>query len=110
MEEKGFERKEKEGDRMEDQTKDYVAKEGLEEEVQKKKCDLVQVEKGLEESTQVLAEDFTKGRIGATMTTAGLQLVRDTREACARGDPEACERLELIRRFLKEVPRKDSED
>jgi hypothetical protein len=73
------------------------------EQVEREECDLVQVENELEKATQVLAKDFTKGRIGATMTEAGLQLVRDTQESCARGDPQACERLKLIKRFLEQI-------
>jgi hypothetical protein len=104
MQEKNLKREEKEGRLMED----YVGNESLEEEVQKQECDLAQVEKGLEESTQVLVEDFTKGHIDATMTMTGLQLVRDTREACVRGDLEACKRLELIRGFLERIRPKES--
>jgi len=92
---------------MEDRAEDYVAKESLEGEVEEQQCDLSQVEKGLEESTQVLVEDFTKGHIDATMTMTGLQLVQDTREACARGDPQACKRLELIGGFLERIRPKE---
>jgi hypothetical protein len=91
---------EKEGDAMEDQTKDYVANESLKE-VEEQQCDLVQVEKGLKETTQVLVEDFNKGLIDATTTLTGLQLVQYTREACTQGDPQACEKLKLIKRFLE---------
>ena len=87
---------------MEDRAEDYVANESLEE-VEEQRCNLSQVEKGLEESTKVLVEDFTKGHLDATMTMTGLQLVQDTREACSRGDPQACKRLELIRDFLERI-------
>lgn len=93
---------------MEHWDEDRAASQSTEEEVQKQECDLIEVEKSLDESTKILFQDFSERRIGATMTTTGLQLVQDAREACARGDPEACKRLELIRRFLKEVHRKDS--
>jgi hypothetical protein len=88
---------------MEDRAEDYVAKESLEEEVEEQQCDLSQVEKGLEDTTKILFEDFSKRRIDATMTMTGLQLVQDTREACARGDPQACKRLELIGGFLERI-------
>jgi len=79
-----------------------------ENEVEEQQCDLVQVEKGLEDTTRVLFEDFSKRRIDVTMTVTGLQLVRDAREACAGGDPEACKRLELINRFLARIRPKES--
>ena len=90
---------------MENQT----ANKTLQEQVEREECDLVEVEKGLEDTTKILVEDFTKGRIDATMTMTGLQLVRDTREACARGDLEACGRLQLIRRFLGRVRKETAE-
>jgi len=79
-----------------------------EEQVGEQECDLAQVQEGLEESTKILCEEFTKGRIDTTMTMTGLQLVRDAREACAQGDPEACRRLALITGFLERVGRKES--
>jgi len=79
-----------------------------EERVKEQECDLVQVEEGLEESTQFLFEEFTEGRIDATMTMTGLQLVQDTRDACGRGDLDACRRLDLIKRFLERVGPKES--
>lgn len=79
-----------------------------EERVKAQECDLVQVEEGLEESTQFLFEEFTEGRIDATMTTTGLQLVQDARQACAQGDPNACRRMELIERFIQGVGHKES--
>lgn len=74
-----------------------------EEKIEREECDLAQVEKGLQESTKTLIEDFNKGLIDATMTITGLQLVQDTREACARGDLRACERLGLIKGFLERI-------
>lgn len=86
---------------------DRAANKALEEQVEREACDLVEVEKGLQESTKILVEDFTKGLIDATMTVTGLQLVQDTREACARGDLQACGRLELIRGFLERIRPKE---
>jgi predicted methyltransferase MtxX (methanogen marker protein 4) len=80
-----------------------------EEKMEREECDLVQVEKGLEDTTKILVEDFTKGRIDATMTMTGLQLVQDTREACARGDLEACGRLQLVKRFLERARKESAE-
>jgi len=103
MEEKNLKRKEKEGDQMEDRTKDYVANESLEEEVEEQECDLSQVEKSLEQATQVVFDDFKKRSIDATLAATGLQLIQDAREACAHGDIKACQRLALINRFLGRV-------
>lgn len=88
---------------MQDSYGNQPALEAPEEQVEKEECNLVEVEKGLQESTSTLVEDFTKGLIDATLTLTGLQLVKDTREACARGDPQACKRLELIGDFLKRI-------
>ncbi len=88
---------------------DRAANKALEEQIEREECDLVQVEKGLEDTTKILFEDFSKRRIDATITMAGLQLVQDTREACARGDLGACERLELIKRFLERVRKESAE-
>ena len=53
-------------------------------------------------------EEFTEGRIDATMTTTGLQLVQDARQACAQGDPNACRRMELIESFIQGVGHTES--
>jgi len=58
-----------------------------EERVKVQECDLIQVEEDLEESTQFLFEEFTEGRIDATMTTTGLQLVQDARQGMCSGRP-----------------------
>ena len=86
-----------------------AANKTLHEQVESEQCDLLEVEKGLEDTTKILVEDFTKGRIDATMTMTGLQLVQGTREACARGDLGACGRLQLIRRFLERVRKESAE-
>ncbi len=78
-----------------------------EEKIEREECNLVEVEKGLQGSTKTLVEDFTKGLIDTTMTVTGLQLVKDTREACARGDPKACKHLELVTAFLERIRPKE---
>ena len=70
-------------------------------------CDLGQVEETLNKTTKVLFEGFSSRRVDPTLTVAGLQLVQDAREACNRGDKDACRRLELIQRFLERI-RKES--
>ena len=80
-----------------------------EEEIEKEGCDLAQAEKGLQEQTKILFEDFSQRRIDATITMTGLQLVQDTREACTRGDLGACGRLQLIKRFLERVRKESAE-
>ncbi len=74
-----------------------------EEQVETLECDLVEVEKTLDDTTKILFEHFTKRRIDATITMAGLQLVEDTRKACAQGNSEACSRLNLVSRFIERI-------
>ena len=78
-----------------------------EEKIEREECDLVQVEKGLEDTTKILFEDFSTRRIDAIMTMTGLRLVQDAREACARGDPKACKHLELVTAFLERIRPKE---
>lgn len=66
-------------------------------------CDLDQVEETLNKTTKVLFESFTSRRVDPTLTVAGLQLVQDAREACNRGEKDACRRLQLIQRFLERI-------
>jgi len=89
-----------------EESKERHVSETADEKVTTQECSLEQVEKGLDESTKVLFQDFQAGRIDATMTVTGLQLVQDAREACARGDLGACKRLGLIKGFLEGVPRR----
>lgn len=91
---------------MKDPTNEKAAV--AEERVKAQECDLFQVEESLEESTQLLFEEFTEGHIDATMTMTGLQLVQDARQACAQGDPKACGRMELIERFIQGAGHKES--
>lgn len=79
-----------------------------EEKIEIEECDLVQVEKSLEQATQVIFEDFRERSIDATLAATGLQLIQDAGEACVRGDIQACRRLELIDRFLERARRQES--
>jgi len=78
-----------------------------EEKIESEACDLVEVEKGLEDTTKILFEDFSQRRIDTIMTMTGLRLVQDAREACAQGDPKACKHLELVTAFLERIRPKE---
>ena len=86
---------------------DQATNKAPEEKIEKEECNLGEVEKGLEDTTRILFDDFSTRRIDAVMTMTGLQLVQDAREACARGDLGACKRLELIKGFLERIRPKE---